>query len=93
MVQKDNKLARCGLGTSVLEKFHCQMFSNILSKPGCDVLGEQDFQKRSQMKQMVYSLILYTDMAFHNKLFGDFRKIQLGEKGNEKVSFSDLKVT
>ena len=68
------------------------MFSNILGRPDCDVLGEQDFLKRNELKQLVYSLILYTDMAFHNQLFNDFKEIQLSDKSEGNLSFNELKV-
>jgi len=85
-------LAQCGGNTSVLEKFHCQVFSDIISSSDCEVFGAVDFQVKQKLKQLVFSMIINTDMSFHNQLCNDFKKIDFKNKTRSNIDTNEIKV-
>lgn len=81
-----------GGNESVLEKFHCQMFMNIISQDASDIFGNVDLEKKQLYKKMVFSMIISTDMTFHNQLCKDFEAIDFKEKTQATISSNELKV-
>lgn len=65
---------------------------NIISHDDSDVFGNVDLGKKQLYKQMVYSMIIYTDMTFHNQLCKDFQSIPFSQRSNETLSTNELKV-
>ena len=82
----------CGGKVSVLEKFHCQVFTNILSSQNCQIFGYQSFEKIEWFKQLVFSMIIFTDMSFHNQLYKDFISINFEGKNKNTLSDNEMKV-
>ena len=59
---------------------------------GNNIFGDISFDKLNKMKQMIFSMILFTDMAFHNQLVQDFGEIDFSESSKGALSDNDLKV-
>ena len=55
------------------------MFNNILSIKNNNIFAGLGYEKEQYYKQLVYSMILYTDMTFHNQLVKDFSEIEFNE--------------
>jgi hypothetical protein len=65
---------------------------NIISDDASDVFGEVDLEKKQMYKKMVFSMIISTDMSFHNQLCKDFEAIEFKERSKETISANELKV-
>ena len=85
-------MAICGLNTSVLEKFHCQIFTNIISNKNANLFSGFSFEKVNKIKQAIFSMILFTDMSFHNQLIEDFSKINFSNVSENSLNEEDKKV-
>ena len=69
---------------STLEKLHCNILLNILSKKESNIIASINHKIiGEQPKQFFCSLILATDMFFHNSLIQNFNAIDLPTSKNE----------
>ena len=52
---------------SVLENHHCASLFSVARHAGCDIFGGLALQQRREVRQMIITMVLSTDMAVHFK--------------------------
>ncbi|KAI8923499.1 hypothetical protein BC831DRAFT_520935 [Entophlyctis helioformis] len=58
---------------SVLEHFHCSSFYELVSQDEYDILSPLSMEQRKTVRELVSSMVLATDMAFHFDWIGKFK--------------------
>ena len=51
-----------------------------------------DFRLKQNLKEIVFSTIIYTDMTLHNQLCEDFTAIDFNAKDQNNISENEIKV-
>eukprot|EP00842_Homolaphlyctis_polyrhiza_P007008 jgi/Hompol1/897/HPOL_005453-RA len=73
LIATSNTLALRYNDQSVLEHFHCASLFELLAQPELDILSTFTLDQRKTFREMVTSMVLATDMAFHFDWIGKFK--------------------
>lgn len=68
------------------------MFTNIISNKNNNLFSHLSFDELNKTKQSIFSMILFTDMSFHNKLVDDFSKIDFLNVSENSLNYENKKV-
>ncbi|KAJ8330136.1 3',5'-cyclic-nucleotide phosphodiesterase [Batrachochytrium dendrobatidis] len=91
LMATSNALALRYNDQSILEHFHCASLFEMTSNKELDIFSSLSLDQRKSVREMVISMVLATDMAFHFDWIGKF-KSKLNGAGFNFETKSDKKI-